>query len=84
MEKLTDVLISCGAIACEHLAALTHLDDVKIAAVCNLSAARVETTAERFDVAKWYTNDKQEDTRPDVVHVATPPSAHFSPTAGEA
>ena len=53
MAKLTGVLINCGAIAHEHLTALTELDDVKIAAVCHLSAARAEATAKRFGVAKW-------------------------------
>ena len=59
MAKLTGVLISCGAIARAHLAALTELDDVETAAVCHLFAARAEATAKRFGSAKWQTNHKQ-------------------------
>ena len=52
MGKLTSVLIGCGAIAREHLAALASLKNVEVAAVCDLSAARAEATAERFRICK--------------------------------
>jgi predicted dehydrogenase len=88
MAKLTGVPISCGAIARAHLAALTELDDVEISAVCHLSAARAEPTAERFGVAKWHTNRKQllKEIHPNFFHIAIPPSAYFSlaPAASEA
>lgn len=79
MGKLKAVLIGCGAIAREHLAALVDLKGVEVAAVCDLSAARAEATAERFSVAKWYSNYEQmlADIKPDLVHITTPPSAHF-------
>jgi predicted dehydrogenase len=80
MGMLTSVVIGCGAIAREHLAALKELDNVKILAVCDLSPARAEATAERFGVGKWYTDYEilLGDLRPDMVHITTPPSAHFS------
>jgi predicted dehydrogenase len=80
MTNVKPVLIGCGAIAREHLAAVTELEDVKVAAVCDLSAARAEATAERFDIKHWYTNYERllVDINPDLVHITTPPSAHFA------
>jgi predicted dehydrogenase len=79
MKKSTAVVIGCGAIAREHLGALQDQDDVEVLAVCDLSAARAEATAERFGIASWHTDYEQllERVRPDLVHITTPPSSHF-------
>jgi predicted dehydrogenase len=79
MKKLVGVVIGCGAIAREHLTALAKLKNVEVAGVCDLSEARVEATAERFAVPKWYTDYQRMlgETRPDLVHITTPPGAHF-------
>src|SRR5712675_1773831 len=80
MRKLTSVLIGCGAIAREHLTALAELANVEVAAVCDLSVARAEAAAERFGIAKWYSSHQQllTEIQPDLVHITTPPSSHFS------
>jgi len=80
MAKLTAAIIGCGAIAREHLAAISQLDNVEVAAVCDLSAARAESTAERFGIKNWYGNyqDLLARIRPDLVHITTPPASHFS------
>ena len=79
MEKLTSVLIGCGGIARRHLAALADLRHVEVAAVCDLSAARAEATAERFGIAKWYScyQELLREIKPDLVHITTPPTSHF-------
>lgn len=79
MPKMKGVLIGCGAIAREHLAALEGLDDVHVPAVCDLSPARAEATAERFGIERWYTDYRKmlAEHSPDLVHVTTPPSSHF-------
>ncbi len=79
MSKLTGVLIGCGAIAREHLAVLSELDNVEIVAVCDISNARAEAAAERFRIARWYTShrDLLADLQPDLVHITTPPASHF-------
>jgi predicted dehydrogenase len=79
MGKLTGVLIGCGAIAREHLTVLAELDNVEIAAVCDLSPARAEAAAERFGIARSYTahRDLLADLRPDLVHITTPPASHL-------
>src|ERR1022692_4132187 len=78
-QKLTGVVIGCGTIAREHLAAVAELKNVEIAALCDLSAARAEATAERFGVSTWYTSHEQllADIEPDLVHITTPPNSHF-------
>src|ERR1043165_6220429 len=78
--RLKSALIGCGAIAREHLAALTELGNVEVAAICDLSPARAEATAERFHIARHYLNHHQmlEEIRPDLVHVTTPPASHFA------
>jgi predicted dehydrogenase len=79
MEKLTSVLIGCGGIARSHLAAVSELPGVVIAAVCDLSAARAEATAERFGISRWYSSYEKllADVDPNLVHITTPPSSHF-------
>lgn len=72
-------LIGAGAIARQHLACLKTLPDVELAAVCDLSAATAEATAERYGLASWHTDHRAmlDKVRPDVVHVTTPPTSHF-------
>jgi predicted dehydrogenase len=79
MKKLRGAVIGCGAIAREHLAAVAQLENVEIVALCDLSPARAEATAERFGVSTWFTSHEQllANIRPDLVHVTTPPSSHF-------
>ena len=72
-------LIGAGQIARQHLACLRTLPGVEIAAICDLSPALAEATAERFGAGGWFTDHRSmlERVRPDVVHVTTPPPAHF-------
>ena len=42
-----------ATIAREHLAALAEMPNADVAAVCDISAARAEATAERFGIANW-------------------------------
>lgn len=78
MAAMRGVLIGCGAIAREHLTALKELN-VDVPAICDLSPARAEATAQRFGVEKWYTDYRTmlAENSPDLVHITTPPSSHF-------
>jgi predicted dehydrogenase len=79
MRKQSSVLIGCGAIGREHLIAITQLPNVEVTAVCDLSAARAEATAERFGIAHHYTSVVKllAEHRPDLVHITSTPSSHF-------
>jgi predicted dehydrogenase len=72
-------LIGTGTIGREHLAGLSELADVEIAAVCDRSPAAAEATAERFGASDWFTDHTSmlRDVSPDVVHVTTPVGAHL-------
>jgi predicted dehydrogenase len=80
MRKLKGVIIGCGAMAREHLAAVADLPNADIVALCDLSPIRAEAAADRFGVPAWYTSHQEllANVRPDLVHITTPPSAHFS------
>lgn len=81
-RRLKAALIGTGAIAREHLVALTELPRVEIAGVCDVSAALAQMTAERFGVRRWYTDHLRmlDEVQPDLVHVTTPATTHFSLT----
>jgi predicted dehydrogenase len=72
-------LIGAGQIARQHLACLKTLPGVELAAICDLSPATAEAAAERYGVGAWFTNHKAmlEETRPEVIHITTPPTSHF-------
>jgi predicted dehydrogenase len=72
-------LIGAGQIARQHIACLKTLPEVEMAAVCDLSPATAEATAERYGVPAWFTDHRAmlEQVRPQVIHVTTPPTSHF-------
>jgi predicted dehydrogenase len=75
----TAALVGVGAVAKQHLACLADLDGAKVVGVCDLSPAVAESAAERYGVPAHYTDHRKmlAELRPDVVHVTTPPGAHF-------
>ena len=79
MSKKKAILIGTGAIAREHLLVLQRMPDVEVEAVCDLSPARAESTADRFKVGKWFTDLETMlgNTSADLIHITTPPQSHF-------
>jgi predicted dehydrogenase len=75
---LRGTVIGLGHIARQHIAALQQCPDAQLVGVCDRSAATAEATAERYGIPRWFTDHRQmlDELRPDVVHVATPPSSH--------
>jgi predicted dehydrogenase len=73
-------LIGAGQIARQHISCLKTLPGVELAAVCDLSPAVAEATAERNGIQHWFVDHRAmlERTRPDIVHVTTPPTSHFA------
>jgi predicted dehydrogenase len=71
--------VGAGVIARQHLACVSQLAGVQLAAVCDVSPGTGEAAAERFGVPAAFTRHDEllERIRPDVVHVTTPPGAHF-------
>lgn len=77
---LTAALIGTGRIARQHLGCLSQRPEVKLSAVCDLSPAAAEATAERYRIPRWFTDHRRmlQEVAPDVVHVTTPPQSHFA------
>src|SRR3954469_26066837 len=76
---LTAAVVGVGTVAKQHIACLSQLSGARLAAVCDLSPAVAESVASRFGVPTWFSDHRVmlADLTPDVVHVTTPPSAHF-------
>lgn len=74
-------VIGCGSIAHAHLSHLQRLaadGRVDVVAVCDRSDATAHFAADRYGVGAWVTDVDRllDQSRPDVVHVLTPPHTH--------
>ena len=76
-RPLRAAVIGTGRIAGQHLARLERLPEAELVGVCDLSGARAEAVAQRWQVP-WYVDHRRllAEQAPDVVHVTTPPAAH--------
>jgi predicted dehydrogenase len=72
-------IIGCGKIADEHAAAVQLLPDCEICGVCDSEELMAGQLAERLGIKGSFTDAGRllEVTRPDVVHITTPPQSHF-------
>ena len=52
-------LIGCGFWAQTQLNAWQEIEDVKLAAVCDIDAAKAEQTAKTFSAPRFYTNAEE-------------------------
>src|SRR5882762_1590604 len=77
-STLRVAVIGCGYFATNHLNAWAHLDGVEIAGVCDMDAGKARTAAERYGVARWYTDagEMLRAVRPDFVDIATTMQSH--------
>jgi predicted dehydrogenase len=70
-------VIGCGDVSVVHLEAITKLDGIALAGVCDTDADRAETAAEQYGVPRFADHRQLLDAvRPDVVHVCTPHHQH--------
>lgn len=79
MSKLRGVGIGAGYFSRFHYEAWSRIDEVSIAAICDLELEKARARAEEWDVPAVYedaaTMLERED--PDFVDVITPPATHF-------
>ncbi len=75
---LRAAVVGCGAIAYEHLPFLSESPRVRLVAVCDRSSALAAAAAERFGVEHSFLDISTmlSATKPDVIHVLTPPHTH--------
>lgn len=71
-------IIGCGRVAQAHVPHLLRLEGVEIVGVCDTDEERARKIAHRFGVRHAYRDVSSilRESRPDVVHILTPPQSH--------
>jgi nucleoside-diphosphate-sugar epimerase/predicted dehydrogenase len=77
--RLRVALVGCGRISVYHVAALREIRDVEIVAVCDLDEKTAREAATRHGIRGCYSDAETmlRETRPDAVHLLTPPGSHL-------
>jgi predicted dehydrogenase len=72
-------IIGCGKIADSHVAQILRIGGCEIVGVCDREPLMSRQLYERFPIKAHFDDVEAllEKTRPDVVHIATPPQPHF-------
>jgi len=72
-------IVGCGKIADAHAAAISLVPGCEIVGVCDREELMARQLYERFKIGQYFQDVRKmlEVTRPDVVHITTPPQSHF-------
>jgi len=72
-------IVGCGKIADSHAAQIQRIEQCEIVGVCDCEPLMARQLFERFPVKRYFANveDLLHESRPDVVHITTPPPSHF-------
>ena len=72
-------IIGCGKIADAHASQIQRIAGCEIVGVCDKEELMAIQLYERFPIKKYFTDigNLLEETKPDVVHITTPPQSHF-------
>jgi predicted dehydrogenase len=78
MTALRAAVVGAGVISAEHLSFLARSDRARLVAVCDRSPVSARYSAERYGADSWHVDVDAllAETRPEVVHVLTPPHTH--------
>jgi predicted dehydrogenase len=73
-------IVGCGKIADAHLSQIQRMKDGVVVAVCDREPLMAQQLAGRFGVDGCFSDlgELLDESRPDVVHITTPPQSHFS------
>ena len=73
-------LLGCGKIADQHVQAVRRISDCIIVGLCDCELLMARQLAERFDINACFSklHEMLEITKPDVVHITTPPQSHYT------
>jgi predicted dehydrogenase len=77
-KTISTAVIGAGAISKYHLEFLQKHPRVRLIGVCDGSASAADMARETYGVDQSFTDAREmfEQTKPDVVHILTPPSSH--------
>jgi predicted dehydrogenase len=73
-------IVGCGKVADQHVEAIRRISDCVIVGLCDRELLMAKQLGERIGITECF-SDLQEmlrTSRPDVVHITTPPQSHFS------
>jgi predicted dehydrogenase len=72
-------IVGCGKIADGHAAAIETIGGCDIVGVCDREPLMAKQLSERFPIKYCFTsvNELFEHSKPDVVHITTPPEGHY-------
>jgi predicted dehydrogenase len=73
------VIVGCGKIADAHVLQIQRIKGCQIVGVCDSESLMAYQLSERFAVKRYFDDlpELLSETRPDVVHITTPPQTHF-------
>ena len=72
-------VVGCGKIADSHVSQIRRISGSQIVGVCDREELMARQLAERFHIPRYFVDLSEllDETRPDVVHITTPPQSHF-------
>jgi predicted dehydrogenase len=72
-------IVGCGKIADSHASQIQRIKGCEIVGVCDREPLMARQLYERFPVQAYYSDlaELLRESRPDVVHITTPPGSHF-------
>lgn len=72
-------IVGCGKIADSHASQIQRIKGCEIVGVCDREPLMAQQFYERFPVKQYFSDIREllTESRPDVVHVTTPPQGHF-------
>jgi predicted dehydrogenase len=73
-------IIGCGRIADQHVVEIGKMQGAEIVGACDKEVLLAKQMAERFNIKKYYDDVEAflQETRPDVVHLTSPPQTHLA------
>ncbi len=72
-------IVGCGKIADSHASQIQRIEGCQMVAVCDREPLMAQQLCERFRVKRHFSDLAVllSESRPDVVHITTPPASHF-------
>src|SRR5438876_8594198 len=79
-DILRIAIVGCGKIADQHVQAIRRIPDCIVVGLCDRELLMARQLAERFGNNACFSDlhEMLEITRPDVVHITTPPQSHYT------
>jgi predicted dehydrogenase len=73
-------IVGCGKIADQHVLAIRRLANCEIVSLCDRELLMARQLGERFGISECFSDlpEMLRATKPNVVHITTPPQSHFS------